>query len=282
MSVLNRWFDFLDLLRVDRWFNKLEMTFFCGALILFLNPVDDPFKTFAFFTVWNLVFYSYLYLINSVCEREEDLKGGKDIYYGFSHSFATWTTVLLGIGTLALSFLPMAMDSAIIGILAFIAATVYSLEPFHTKRRGMWGVFNGPLYQRVFPFLFLVTLLEGAPLVAVCFLTGWLFLGSFEVFLLHELKDYKADLAAGVQTYVVKVGDRRAHQLRNSVHLFSIAYAFGAWAVFEPYAAFFIMVAMWMFKFKNGHVPYRIQPLPEDEAEQARRSANVAPIAASS
>ena len=33
-------------------------------------------------------------------------------------------------------------------------------------------------------------------------------LGSFEVFLLHELKDYKADLAAGVATYVVNVGDR--------------------------------------------------------------------------
>ena len=75
-----------------------------------------------------------------MCEREEDLKGGKDIYYGFSHSFATWTTVLLGVGTLALSFYPQEMDTAVVGILGFIAATVYSLEPFHTKRRGMWGL----------------------------------------------------------------------------------------------------------------------------------------------
>ena len=243
--------------------------------------MDEPFKPFAYFTVWNLFFYSYLYLINSVCEREEDLKGGKDIYYGFSHSFATWTTVLLGVGTLALSFYPQEMDTAVVGILGFIAATVYSLEPFHTKRRGMWGVVNGPLYQRVFPFLFLVTLLPSAPLDVVAFLTMWLFLGSFEVFLLHELKDYKADLAAGVATYVVNVGDRRAHQLRNFVHMLAIVYALGAWLVFEPHAAFFIMVAMWMFKFKNGHVPYRIQPLPEEEAKEARQQANVAPLSAS-
>jgi len=281
MTLLNRWFDFLDLLRMDRWFNKLEMTFFCGAVVLFLSPIEDPFEPFAYFTVWNLFFYSYLYLINSVCEREEDLKGGKDIYYGFSHSFATWTTVALGIGTLALSFYPQETDTAVIGILGFIAATVYSLEPFHTKRRGMWGVVNGPLYQRVFPFLFLVTLLPSAPMDVVAFLTMWLFLGSFEVFLLHELKDYKADLAAGVATYVVNVGDRRAHQLRNFVHLLAIVYALGAWLVFEPHAAFFIMVAMWMFKFKNGHVPYRIQPLPEEEAKEARQQANVAPISAS-
>ena len=77
MTLLNRWFDFLDLLRMDRWFNKLEMTFFCGAVVLFLQPMDEPFKPFAYFTVWNLFFYSYLYLINSVCEREEDLKGGR-------------------------------------------------------------------------------------------------------------------------------------------------------------------------------------------------------------
>ena len=38
MTLLNRWFDFLDLLRMDRWFNKLEMTFFCGAVVLFSAP----------------------------------------------------------------------------------------------------------------------------------------------------------------------------------------------------------------------------------------------------
>ena len=115
----------------------------------------------------------------------------------------------------------------------------------------------------------------------VAFLDNVAFLGSFEVFLLHELKDYKADLAAGVATYVVNVGDRRAHQLRNFVHMLAIVYALGAWLVFEPHAAFFIMVAMWMFKFKNGHVPYRIQPLPEEEAKEARQQANVAPLSAS-
>ena len=56
MTLLNRWFDFLDLLRMDRWFNKLEMTFFCGAVVLFLHPMDEPFKPFAYFTVWNLFF----------------------------------------------------------------------------------------------------------------------------------------------------------------------------------------------------------------------------------
>ena len=71
MTLLNRWFDFLDLLRMDRWFNKLEMTFFCGAVVLFLSPIEDPFEPFAYFTVWNLFFYSYLYLINSVCESEK-------------------------------------------------------------------------------------------------------------------------------------------------------------------------------------------------------------------
>ena len=63
----------------------------------------------------------------------------------------------------------------------------------------------------------------------------WLFLGSFEVFLLHELKDYKADLAAGVATYVVNVGDRRAHQLRNFVHMLAIVYALGAFGWFSSH-----------------------------------------------
>ena len=272
MTLLNRWFDFLDLLRMDRWFNKLEMTFFCGAVVLFLQPIDEPFKPFAYFTVWNLFFYSYLYLINSVCEREEDLKGG-DIYYGFSvHS---------------------RLDDGTVGV------------PWHlvlSSRNGYCGCWYSRLLQQrftpcrsirsdaecvvtttlsaCFPVLF-VTLLPSAPLDVVAFLTMWLFLGSFEVFLLHELKDYKADLAAGVATYVVNVGDRRAHQLRNFVHMLAIVYALGAWLVFEPHAAFFIMIAMWMFKFKNGHVPYRIQPLPEEEAKEARQQANVAPLSAS-
>ena len=67
---------------MDRWFNKLEMTFFCGAVVLFCTLWMSLLSLSL--TSLNLFFYSYLYLINSVCEREEDLKGGKDIYYGFS------------------------------------------------------------------------------------------------------------------------------------------------------------------------------------------------------
>jgi len=254
------WFDFLDLIRMDRWFNKLEMTYFCASVLLLLQPMEDPFATLAYFTAFNLVFYPYLYLINSVCEREEDLKGGKDIYYGFSHGVAIAITAVFGILTLVLSFYEGQEDTALIGVLAFIAATVYSLEPFHLKRRGIWGVINGPFYQRVLPFLFFVTLLDTYPVVLVSYLSIWLFLGSFEVFLLHELKDYQADLKADVQTYVVKVGEARAHQFRNIVHIIIMAYALVSWALFEAHVATFLCVAMLMFKFKNGHINYRLRP----------------------
>ena len=85
-------------------------------------------------------------------------------------------------------------------------------------------------------------------------------MGSFEVFLLHELKDYQADLKAEVQTDVVQVGEQRAHQFRNIVHIVIIAYAFGCWALFEPHVSAFLCVAMLMFKFKNGHINYKLQP----------------------
>tara|TARA_B100001964_G_scaffold194133_1_gene217574 strand:+ start:414 stop:1211 length:798 start_codon:yes stop_codon:yes gene_type:complete len=260
-QLFTRWFDFIDLIRMDRWFNKLEMTFFCGAVLLLLHPVENPFELLAYFTAFNLAFYPYLYLINSVCEREEDLKGGKDIYYGFSHGAAIAITVVFGILTLVLSFYPGREETAVIGVLAFIAATVYSLEPFHLKRRGILGVINGPFYQRVLPFLFFVTLLDSYPMDLVVYLTIWLFLGSFEVFLLHELKDYQADLTAEVETYVVRVGETRAHQFRNLVHITIIAYAFGSWALFETHVSLFLCVAMLMFKFKNGHINYKLQPI---------------------
>jgi len=254
------WFDFLALLRMDRWFNKLEMTFFCGAVVLLLHPIENPFKSLAYFTIFNLAFYPYLYLLNSVCEREEDLKGGKDIYYGFSHKSAIAITVVFGVLTLALSLYPRQTDTAVIGILLFIAATVYSLEPFHLKRRGIWGVYNGPFYQRVLPFLFWVSLMESYPTALVVFFTLWLFLGSFEVFLLHEINDYEADLKAGVQTYVVQVGTERAHRFRNLVHILMIAYAFTTWFLFDLHVATFLCVALLLFKFKNGHVNYRLRP----------------------
>ena len=167
---------------------------------------------------------------------------------------------MFGVLTLVLSFYPGKQDTAVIGILAFIAATVYSLEPFHLKRRGIWGVINGPFYQRVLPFLFFVTLLDSYPPVLVGYLTIWLFLGSFEVFLLHELKDYQADLKADVQTYVVEVGEERAHQFRNLVHISIMVYALLSWARFEVHVATFLCVAMLMFKFKNGHINYKLRP----------------------
>ncbi len=270
-KLFSKWFDFLDLLRMDRWFNKLEITFFCAAILLILHPIDDPLGPVAYFTAFNLVFYPYLYLINSVCEREEDLKGGKDIYYGFSHKSAIAITVVFGIATLILSFYPERMFTSIIGGLSFIAATVYSVEPFHLKRRGLWGVYNGPFYQRVLPFLFFVSLLDSFPMVLVCYLTFWLFLGSFEIFLIHELKDYQADLKAQVKTYVVNVGEARAHKFRNAVHIFIICYAFSSWFLFDFNTSVILCVAILMFKFKNGHNNYRIQPAELVEKQLAAR-----------
>ena len=97
-----------------------------------------------------------------MCEREEDLKGGKDIYYGFSHSFATWTTVLLGVGTLALSFYPQEMDTALL-VFSDLSQQRFTRLSRSIRSDADVGVVNGPLYQRVFPFLFLVTLLPSAP-----------------------------------------------------------------------------------------------------------------------
>lgn len=276
-SIFAKWFDFLDLLRLDRWFNKLEVTFVCGAIILLTHPIDEPFKPIAYFTAFNLVFYPYLYLINSVCEREEDLKGGKDIYYGFSHRSAIWMTVFFGIATLALSFYPQRPGTALIGILVFIAATVYSLEPIHLKRRGLWGVFNGPFYQRVLPFLFFVSLLDVYPARLVAYLTLWLFASSFEVFLLHELKDYRADLAANVQTYVVKVGEQKAHAFRDAVHIAIIGYGLLSFALFDFYTSVLLCLTILVFKFKNGHVNYRLKQQNQSVSQSPTSSAYIGP-----
>ncbi|MBD2752593.1 UbiA family prenyltransferase [Spirosoma validum] len=163
----------------------------------------------------------YVSILNDWTDRADDQLAGK------TNRLATKSTLFFGtilslflVGGLCLAayFWQLSPLGSLLYLGSCAAYSLYSLPPVRLKIRGLAGVLADALGAHLFPNLFVVSLIgywsgQSIPLFWWIAVGSWSLACGIRNILKHQLGDAAADKQAGVQTLVVRWGERRAHRL---------------------------------------------------------------------
>lgn len=163
----------------------------------------------------------YVSILNDWTDRADDRMAGKTnrlatkskLFFGTTLSFFLVSGLCL-----AAYFWQLNPLSSVLYLGSCVAYSLYSLLPFRLKTRGLAGVLADALGAHLFPNLFAVSLIgywsgQSIPLFWWIAVGSWSLACGVRNILKHQLGDAAADKQAGVQSLVIRWGERRAHRL---------------------------------------------------------------------
>ena len=200
----------IKFLRIPEWYDsKLPMSLSVMLYFFIIFPPED-----VQYSVWNLLlFFIFLffylafgYVINDFSDMDADRIVGKEkLITKIPKSLSLSIIILLVI----VSSLPLCLASnfdykiIIILIVNYLFGASYSAKPFRFKARGLWGLIISSAAQRSIPLLVIPVLYE----VSVLLFIGWViisFLNGLRYILIHQHRDYDADLKSEINTFATK------------------------------------------------------------------------------
>ncbi len=240
--------NLLKIIRATEWWGYkfppiLLMIYF--ATVQGAIPSIQVYLLFAFVLVSLSVGAIYVSIINDFADIEEDLLAGKS--NRLASLSATKRIVLLVVSLLLMAFccIPLLQYQAslLYYLLAYICFTLYSLNPFRLKHRGLWGVLADASGSQLFPTLYVASLswaYTQAPLQSFTF--GFIALWSLSYGLrgifYHQFNDRENDRKSGIHTLPQKMTDRQAAVVGWCIFLIEIGSLLGFILTQELYESF--------------------------------------------
>jgi len=177
----------------------------------------------------------YGVLVNDICDMEVDAAAGKKrSVREVPKMILTFLTGFLFLTGLLLAPLH-AWDLLLFSVMgsALLLCTFYSAPPLRFKERGVLGVVVDMMVEKTLPVLAVFTFFRKFSLDA---LLGILVFSAMQlkIILDHQIFDYQADVASGVETLVVRLGPRRSQALVDGVvrPLYAVAYLLFCFALY--------------------------------------------------
>jgi 4-hydroxybenzoate polyprenyltransferase len=202
----------------DWWAYKVAMilgTAYATAAHLGVSPASQ-WPSLLFLVAALVLVAMFASLINDLCDLDEDRAGGKSNQLeGLSQRrvVALFAACLIPGFALAAS-LRQSLPLVAIYAANWLIFALYSVPPFRWKNRALLGILAIALGESCLPHLFAVGVVSAGAgrdagwlwttLVAI-----WSFAVGARAILWHQLRDHPADLAAAVQTFVVRATPRR-------------------------------------------------------------------------
>nr|AGU10129.1 UbiA prenyltransferase family [uncultured organism] len=164
---------------------------------------------------------TYVSLLNDWTDRADDAAAGKDnrLARQSGQAVAAALAGCAGIGlTIGIYFWRVSPLAAGLYLGAWVAYSLYSLPPLRLKMRSIWGLLADTAGAHFFPQLLTATLVShwvgvvplGLWLAAV---SAWALGCGLRNILWHQLGDAANDAQAGVNTFVVRWGQRAGRRL---------------------------------------------------------------------
>ena len=242
----------------NRGLTKAVMVFLPWAVILTLREGEPSsggdaagfFRMLFAVVCWILV----CILANDIADRREDRTAGRERWIGRLPLPAAGLVVLalFGAGLAAVPGFRASSGTVPAYIAASAFGLLYSVKPFHFKKRGAWGILfyslAGTAAYAVMPWAWM-----GAAPVVLAALAPAVFLDKWVNIHFHQVIDYESDLRLEVRTYSVRAGLGRARKtLRFASGLaalwfagvtvfISVMLSFG-WMVIIPSAAILVVL----------------------------------------
>jgi len=248
--------NLITFFRVSEWIDKIQMNVgaaFIILLYLFSNDfkfTNDVFILISIFIVYQCFLGSYGYAINAFADRKIDTIVGK--YKGvsyFSKYQLSIILIFLSIGSLGIPLLIDDNRIKVLGIVAFILSSGYSLKPFRFKNRGFIGIVGATLPQRPLMILFF-GLLVNAKIELVGILFGWaLFIGII-MEIGHQMLDYRNDSISKANTWIVQTDPSKVKQYGMVSVIFFLFFIFSPVFYFPQEIGFTFSLIMFVL---SGH-----------------------------
>ena len=199
----------LRFLRVPEWYDSKIPMLLSAPLYFYVLDAPEPRRAALFLLVFFVFLFTYLafgYVVNDFSDMEADRRAGKKkLITGISRPWvAAIIALLILAGAAPLCFFSQFdWKAALILLLNYLLGASYSLKPLRFKERGIAGLIVSSAAQRCTPLLVLPFLWSIPPLLFI----GWealSFLAGLRYILIHQYKDYEADVSSGVRTFATK------------------------------------------------------------------------------
>ena len=211
------------IIRMPEWYDsKVPLAFSVMLFFLIIYSQEDAAKTVLNLFLYFVFLFSYLafnYLLNDYIDMEVDRKAGKD---KLITKIPKSRVMCIMIFLLITGFLPLNIINgfdykmAFVLIINYLFGASYHVKPLRFKERGLLGLIVSSAAQRCTPLLVIPLLCN----ISIHFFIGWImlsFLNGLRYILIHQYKDYNADLQSGVKTFAIK--HRKGKILEIGVYL---------------------------------------------------------------
>lgn len=207
------------------------------------------------------------YLINDWADIKENSAQGRTNTMASFNVFGRWMIVcsLLGLGSFLWYYIYMDMIVITLLSIQIVCYFVYSFPPFRLKEKGGGGLIADAVYAHVLPAMLVIYAFAKVYAIpetihAYVWLILIFYYGIIGVrnILMHQAKDFEADLNAGTVTYVGIKGIRKAEILKNRV-LVPLEFTITALLYYclpglRPLSIIFLIYAVYVFFREVSHL----------------------------
>lgn len=207
---------YLNAIRHNEWWeNKLCPLLAVGYATLIIN--DSSFLQAGIYFLFLLSCMAagaiYVCFINDIADIKEDLACGKpNRMAGFSPKVRglLLAAILFVLALIFIYFLLTDPLSTVLSSMAWVAFTLYSIEPFRLKRRGFLGVLADASGSHLFPSLFFIAAITHFTGQVInwywfCAVGVWALCYGIRGILWHQCRDRENDISVGLTTFVASM-----------------------------------------------------------------------------
>ena len=174
------------------------------------QPLNDALPRIGLLFAALIVGAIYVSVINDITDIREDAVAGKRNTMANINPWMQGAIVsfCLLFGAYVIFLLYPDTPSMIFGGLTYLVFTLYSVEPFRLKKRGIWGVFCDASGAHLFPSLVMANNLMfffgyKTDFVLIIAIGVWAFMYGMRGILWHQFTDRDNDIKSGINTYAV-------------------------------------------------------------------------------
>ncbi len=207
--------------RWDEWYlSKVPFVWIACAWAAAGSAQDDSavLATCAAMILFTCLCGAFGHVANDHADRACDGLAGRTSLIAQARPATIWALLaLLSAGAIGIvGLLGAGWETMALAILTLCFAAGYSLPPIRLKMRGALGLWSAAAAQRTLPVLVAFSAFDRLDSEAIAF-AAVAQLNGLRWMLVHQLADARNDAAAGVATYVVRSGEKRARTLLRRI-----------------------------------------------------------------
>lgn len=210
--------NFIKMTRASDWYNlkAVALVLVYIAALYFdkrKSGLSEKYTDFIKWIIFATSFLAFGYMANNLGDIQSDKMAGK-INPFIKGSRTKYFIITFGVGAFGIvSVLLINFSSPLTWlmlIICYLIAVIYSLPP-RLKENTALGPITSSLAQLILPTLVLLSCIRIFNWAFVLLLSIYFLLG-LRLIILHQMFDFKNDIISKVNTFVIKVGEKRARK----------------------------------------------------------------------